>query len=74
MVEKTVEDGGGRGHVSDEFSPFLDRAVGCHQGGAGFVTAHDDLEEVLAGFGGELFDAHVIEDEKVGFEIAREQS
>ena len=72
VVEESVEDGGGGRDVADEFAPLLDWAVGGHEGGPVFVTAHDDLEEVLAGTGWEEFDAHVIENEKVGFDVARE--
>ena len=70
VVEKAVENGGGGGDVADEFTPFFEGAVGGHEGGAEFVTAHDDLEEVFAGFGWELFDAHVVYDEQVAFEGA----
>jgi hypothetical protein len=33
------------------------------------VPAHDELEEVLSGMFGQLFEAHVIDDEQIGFEI-----
>jgi len=70
VVEETVEDGRGGGHVADEFAPFFEGTVGGHQGGAHFVAAHDDLEEVFAGLGRELCDAHVVDDEQVAFEVA----
>lgn len=70
VVEEAAEDGGGRGYIAEEFAPFFDGAVGGHQRRTGFVAAHDDLEEVFAGARRELFDAHVVEDEEVGLEVA----
>ena len=63
VVEKAVENGGGGGDVADEFTPFFEGAIGGHERGEELVAAHDDLEEVFAGFGRELFDAHVVDDE-----------
>ena len=48
VVEKSVEDGAGGRDVAKELSPFLDGAVGGHQGGAVFVATHDDLQEDFA--------------------------
>jgi len=36
------------------------------------MTAHDDFEEILSGLQRELLEAHVVEDEEIGFEIAGE--
>src|SRR5579863_6437936 len=49
VVQEAVEDRGGGGHVADQFAPVLQRAVAGHHRRADLVTAHDDLEEVLAG-------------------------
>jgi len=70
VVQEAVEYGGGSWYVSDEFTPFFEGSVGGHQGGAHFVAAHNDLEEVFAGLGWELGDAHVIDDKEVAFEVA----
>ena len=70
VMEESVEDGCGGGDIADEFAPFFEGAVGGHESGAEFVAAHDDLKEVFAGFGWELFDAHVVYDEQVAFEVA----
>ena len=70
MVEESVEDGGGGRNIADEFAPFFEGTVGGHEGGAEFVAAHDDLEEVFAGFGWELLNAHVVDDEQIAFEVA----
>lgn len=51
VVKEAVEDGGGGGDVLDEFAPFLDGAIGSHEGGAVFISAHDDFEEEFTGFG-----------------------
>ena len=42
-MKEPVEDGGGGGNVTQQFAPFLDWAVGGHEGRAGFISAHDDL-------------------------------
>jgi len=69
VMEKAVENGRGRGDIANEFAPFFQGAVGGHQGRAQFVAAHDDLEEVFAGCGWELFDAHVVDDQQIGKQI-----
>jgi hypothetical protein len=70
VVEESVEDGGGSRDVTDEFAPFLQGAVRGHEGRAQFVAAHDDFEEIFAGFGWKLFNSHVIDDQKVALEVA----
>ena len=67
-VEESVEDGAGCGDVAEELAPFFDGAVGGHEGGSVFVSAHDDFYEDFAAAGGEVFEAHVVDDEEVGFE------
>ena len=67
-VEESVEDGVGCGDVAEELAPFFDGAVGGHDGGAVFVSAHDDFQEDFAAAAGEIFEAHVVDDEEVGFE------
>jgi hypothetical protein len=69
VMEEAVEDGAGGGNVLEQLAPVFERAVAGHDGGAGFVAAHDDFQEVLAGVFGELLEAHVIDDEQIGFEI-----
>ena len=64
-MEKAVQNGSGSGDIADEFAPFFQRAVGGHQGRAQLVAAHDDLKEVFAGFGRQLLDAHVVDDQQV---------
>ncbi len=70
VVEKAVENGRGGGRVVEELAPFFDGPVGGHQGGAVFVSAQDDLQEDFSGFGRQGFEAHVINDQQVGFEVA----
>jgi hypothetical protein len=67
-VEESVEDGAGCGDVAEELAPFFDGAVGGHDGGAVFVSAHYDFQEDFAAAGGEIFEAHVVDDEEVWFE------
>ncbi len=49
VVQETVQDGSCGGNIPDQLSPFLDRAVGGHQGGAHLISSHDDFKEVLPG-------------------------
>jgi len=71
-VQDAVEDGGGGGLVSEQRAPLLDGAVGGQDGGAHFVAAHDDFQEVFGGLVTEGFHAHVVEDEQVGAQVALE--
>lgn len=73
-VEEAVEDGSGGGDVAEEFAPFIDGAVGGHDGGTDFVAAQDDFEQEFAAAGSEGFEAHVVDDEEVGFEVAGEEA
>jgi hypothetical protein len=41
VVQETIQDGTGRGHVAQRFAPFLHRPVVGHNGGAIFIPAHD---------------------------------
>ena len=70
MLQETVEDGGGGGDITDEFTPFLDGAVGGHERGAVFVASHDDFKEVFSGHGRQLLESHVVNDQEVGFEVS----
>jgi len=71
-VEDAVEDGGGGGLVAKELAPLVDGTVGSEDGGAHFVAAHDDFQEVFGGLGAEGFHADVVEDEQVGAQVALE--
>ena len=64
VVEEAVEDGAGGGDIAQEFAPFFERAVAGHEGGAVFVTAEDDLHEVLGGVLWQGFEPHVVDDEQ----------
>jgi hypothetical protein len=48
----------------------LDGAVAGHEGGTILVTAHDHFQEVFPGMLGQRFESHVIDDQKIGLEIA----
>lgn len=69
VMEEAVEDGAGGGNVLQEFAPVLQRPVAGHDGGAGLVAAHDDLQQILAGVLGQGPQAHVIDDEQVALEV-----
>ena len=71
-MQKAVEDCRGAGDVAQERAPVGDRPVGRHDGGAVLVAPEHDLEEQFAGAGGELLDAHVVDDEQVHFEVPGE--
>src|SRR5690606_15891448 len=64
VVEQSGEEGAGGGVVAEDLAPVLDRAVGGEDGRGTLVAAHDDFEDVLAGGGGQLAHAEVVEDEE----------
>ena len=49
MMQEPVEDGGGGRHIADQLAPVLQRPIGGHHRGFGFVPPHDDLKQVFAG-------------------------
>ena len=69
MVQEPVNDGSGGGHVGQQLAPFLQRAVAGHDGGAVFVATHDDFQQVFARVFGQLFEAHVVNDDQIGLEV-----
>jgi len=69
MVQEAVEDSACGGHVAQELAPVFKRTIAGHDGGAVFVPAHDDFQEVFAGVGGQRFEAHVVNDDQVGLEV-----
>lgn len=73
LLEEAVEYGGGAWDVTDEFPPVFERSVAGHDGAAGLMSAHDDLEEVFAAAFWELLHAHVIDDEQIRLEVACER-
>ena len=61
VMEEAVEHGGHRSAVTEELSPVLHRTIGSQQGAGPLIAAHDDLQEVLGGGGGEFAHAEIIE-------------
>ena len=47
-LQKSIQNGRRRRHVSDQFAPVLKRSVRRHHCAAKFVASHDDLEQKLA--------------------------
>ena len=64
VLEEPIEHGGDSGRVAEQLAPVLDGTVGGHQRAGALVPAHDDLEEVLGGGGGELAHAEIVDDEQ----------
>jgi hypothetical protein len=56
VMQEAVDDGSSDGHVTEEFAPFLQWPIAGLDGGAIFVTAHDDLQPVFAGVSGQLLE------------------
>ena len=71
-AQEPVEDGCCGWDVPNQLSPLLDGAVAGHEGGAVFIAAHDNLEEMLPRPLGKDFEAHVVNDEKIGLQVARQ--
>ena len=74
MMQKAIQDGAGGGHVAKEFAPFLERAVAGHDSRAVFLAAHHYFQEIIPGLLGQGFEAHVVDDDQVGLEIAAQHS
>ena len=68
-MEESVEDGAHGRDIADEFAPVFDGAVACHNRGAEFIAAHNDLEKIFSGLVWKLFESHVVDDEQITFEI-----
>jgi len=69
MLEESVEDGARGRDIADEFAPVLNGSVACHDRGAEFIAAHNDLEKIFSGLVWKLFKAHVVDNEQIAFEI-----
>lgn len=69
MLEESVEDGARGRDIADEFAPVLNGAVACHDSGAEFIAAHNDLEKIFSCLVWKLFESHVVDDEQIAFEI-----
>src|SRR5512142_1645824 len=63
--EEAVEDGGGRRDIAEKGAPVLRGPVRGDDGRRVFVTAHEDLEQVLCGAGAQLLHAEVLDDQDV---------
>lgn len=72
--EQAVEDGSRSRHVSEQFSPVLDGTVRGHERRPRLVTAQDDLKKDLATSGGQFLQSHVVDDEQLGLEVARQEA
>ena len=68
LLEKAIQDGRGRRHVTQQQSPFFDGPIRGHEGGAILVTADNDLQEALGAFGGKVLHAKIVDAEQIGFE------
>jgi len=72
-MQEAVDDGSGGGHVTEELAPFLEGSIAGHDGGAIFVAAHNDLQQVFAGVFGQLLESHVINDDEVWLQVFAER-
>jgi len=74
VVQEAIEDGAGGGDVLQQLAPVLEGAVAGHDGRAVFVTSHNEFQEVFASVLVQLLQAHVVADEKVGIEVATQET
>src|SRR5258708_10607287 len=66
VMDQAVEDSVGVGGVADQWVPLIDGDLAGDDGGAVAVAVLEDLQEVVAGPGGERLEAPVVEGEEVG--------
>ena len=52
MVSKPIQQRPGQALGTEHLCPFIERKIGCHQGGAAFIALAEHLEQKLrAGLG-----------------------
>src|SRR5688572_17183453 len=68
-MQETVQDRARSWHIAQKFAPLLQRSVAGHDGGPVFVSSHDHFEKMLAGVPRQLFEAKIINDQKLWIEI-----
>jgi len=39
-VQDAIQDGSGRGHIADHFTPLIQGSIESHDGGAQFIAVH----------------------------------
>ena len=69
VVKEPIEDRSGGGHVGEELAPFFQGPIARHDGRTVLVAAHHHFQQVFAGMFGQLFEAHVINDDQIGLQV-----
>ena len=64
MVQETVQDGRGAGHIAQELAPFFDGPVAGHDRRPVFVTAHDHFQQVFGAVLGQTLESHIVNNEQ----------
>ncbi len=64
MGQEAVEEGGDRGGVAEQLVPVPHGAVGGRNRGRPLVAAHDWLQQLLGGGGGQLPYAQVVDEQE----------
>ena len=64
MTQLPIEQGGDGGGVAEQLAPIVDGSIGRQQRGGPFVSAHDDLEQVLGGGVRQFAHPEVIDDQQ----------
>jgi hypothetical protein len=65
VVQEAVEDRPSGGVVAQDLAPVFDRAIGGEHGGADFVAASEDFQDVLGGRAWQAAHAQVLDDQQV---------
>ena len=64
MMKDTIEHGGDRRHIAQEFSPVFDGTVRSEQRAGPLVAAHDDLQQIFGRGQRQFPHAEVIDDQQ----------
>lgn len=64
-MQQAIKDGADRGDIAEQFSPVFNGTIRCQQGAGAFVTAHDDLQQVLRGRNRQLAHSEVVDDQQL---------
>jgi len=74
MVQETIQDRTGSGHVAQKFAPFLQWPVAGHDGGPVFIPAHDHFKKMLTRVLGQLLQAKIVNNQKFRVEVTPQRS
>ena len=74
VVQETIQNRTGSGHVAQKFAPFFQWPVAGHDGVPVFIPAHDYLKQMLPRVLGQLFQSEIVNYQKFRMEVTAQGS